>query len=104
MTNTRKVRTERKGPALHVTLVAPPLNILDIEMLRDLADAFETTAREPEPPHVVVISGEGERAFSAGASVADHVPERVAEMLASFHRAIRALREMPSVALAAVRG
>ncbi len=104
MMKPRKVRLERRGPALHLTLTAPPLNILDIEMLREMADALEATARDPEPPHVVVIRGAGEKAFSAGASVPDHVPERVAEMLGAFHRTVRAALAMPSVALAAVRG
>lgn len=104
MTIPRKVRLERQGPALNLTLAAPPLNILDIEMLRELADALEATARDPEPPHVVVIRGEGERAFSAGASVPDHVPERVGEMLAAFHRAVRSVSAMPSIAVGAVRG
>ncbi len=104
MTKPRKVRLERRGPTLHLALAAPPLNILDIEMLREIADALEGAARDPEPPHVVVVRGEGEKAFSAGASVGDHVPERVAEMLGAFHRAVRAALAMPSVALAAVRG
>lgn len=104
MTTPRKIRLERRRTTLTVTLAAPPLNILDIEMLEELAGAFESVSREPEPPHVVVVRGDGPKAFSAGASVPDHLPDRVGAMLRAFHRAIRAIPAMPAVAIAAVRG
>jgi cyclohexa-1,5-dienecarbonyl-CoA hydratase len=99
-----KLRVERAGPVLHVALASPPLNVLDIAMLRELAGVLESAAREEDPPHVVVVRGDGAKAFSAGASVPDHAPDRVADMLAAFHRAIRAICAMPPIAIAAVHG
>ncbi len=104
MTHPEKIRIERAGPALTISLAAPPLNILDIQLLRELVDALEAAAVDPEPPHAVVIRGDGAKAFSAGASVPDHLPDRVTVMLAEFHRAIRAIPALPAVAIAAVRG
>src|SRR5262245_33021918 len=98
------VHLERTGPTAVLTLAAPPLNILDIRLLTDLAGAVARVASDPEPPHALVVRGAGERAFSAGASVPDHTPDRVAEMLARFHGAILALRELPCVTLARIQG
>ncbi len=53
---------------------------------------------------IVVITGAGTRAFSAGAEVADHRPERVAEMLRAFHAVFRRMWNGEWVTVAAVRG
>ena len=52
---------------------------------------------------VIVFSGEG-KAFSAGVDVAAHTPDKVGEMLAKFHAAIRALVATKKVTIAAVHG
>jgi len=104
MASYTKIRWERDGKTAALSLAAPPLNILDIAMLRELAAAFEAVARDPAPPHAIVIRGDGAKAFSAGASVADHTPDRVAEMLAAFHAAIRAIPRVQPVVVAAVHG
>jgi cyclohexa-1,5-dienecarbonyl-CoA hydratase len=54
--------------------------------------------------HVVVISGAGDSAFSAGVDVADHVPERVPAMLSKFHRLIRRIFESDRITVAAIHG
>jgi cyclohexa-1,5-dienecarbonyl-CoA hydratase len=104
MADAEKVVWRRDGARADLTLAAPPLNILDIAMLREISDAFAAAQRDPEPPHVIVIRGEGGRAFSAGASVPDHMPETVGEMLDAFHAAIRAIPRLPSIVIASVRG
>ena len=52
---------------------------------------------------IVVLGGEG-KAFSAGVDVAAHTPENVEEMVAKFHRVIRALVATKKVTIAAVHG
>jgi cyclohexa-1,5-dienecarbonyl-CoA hydratase len=93
---------EATGTAF-LTLNRPPLNILDIEGFRLLGDALEE-AVGANGAGIVVIRAAGEKAFSAGASVADHVPDKVASMLDAFHRVARYLHEMDAVSIAAVRG
>jgi cyclohexa-1,5-dienecarbonyl-CoA hydratase len=87
--------------AYRITLNDPPLNILDIEMLEQLREAI---GRVRNDRHAVVIDAAGEKAFSAGASVNDHLGDRVATMLERFHGCFHALAklDMPTVAL--VRG
>lgn len=97
------VQLSRRGAAAHVVLNRPPLNILDLATLRELNGVLD---RLPAPPEVrcVVFSGAGTRAFSAGVDVRDHLAERVADMLATFHRVFRTLWAAEWVTLAVVRG
>ena len=80
----------------------PPLNVIDIPMMEELAQALaEIEARADVS--VVVLSGEG-RAFSAGVDVAAHTPDKVEAMLLKFHAVIRALVASKKVTVAAVHG
>ena len=58
----------------------PPLNVLDISLLREL-DAVLTVCAEDTATDVMVIEGAGQRAFSAGVDIRDHTREKVPEML-----------------------
>ncbi|HTQ80362.1 MAG TPA: enoyl-CoA hydratase/isomerase family protein, partial [Thermoanaerobaculia bacterium] len=80
-----------------------PLNILDLATLADLNAALDGLAADPDL-QVVVLRGAGERAFSAGVSVQDHTADKVRAMLDGLHGAIRRLRDLPAVTLAAVHG
>ncbi|HVG08268.1 MAG TPA: enoyl-CoA hydratase/isomerase family protein [Thermoanaerobaculia bacterium] len=91
---------DRDGRTATVTINRPPLNILDIPTIQRLGEAIA----ELEDAQLVVIRGAGDRAFSAGVAVQDHTPELVGPMLESLHGAIRKLRDLPAVTVAAVRG
>jgi cyclohexa-1,5-dienecarbonyl-CoA hydratase len=96
---TIQVRSE--GRTAWITLDRPPLNILNIAMMSALDKAVDQVL-----PHCdfVVFHGAGQKAFSAGAEVADHVPERVNEMLQAFHAVFRRLADADCVTIAAVHG
>jgi cyclohexa-1,5-dienecarbonyl-CoA hydratase len=89
-------------PIARVTLVNPPLNVIDLRMTRELYQALtELEARSD----ISVILFEGDSsAFSAGVDIKAHLPEQVHEMLRSFHTVIRALVASRKVTIAAVRG
>jgi len=87
--------------AYRITLSDPPLHILDIAMLEELRDAL---ARVANDRHALIIDATGDRAFSAGASVQDHLGERVITMLSVFHDCFRALAHLELVTVALVRG
>jgi len=93
---------EATGTAF-ITLNRPPLNIVDIEGFTRLGDALEE-AVGASGATIVVIRAAGEKAFCAGASVADHTPEKVRGMLEAFHRVARYLCGIEAVSIAAVRG
>lgn len=94
------VLLERDGRAATLTIDRPPLNILDIPTIQRLGEAIS----ELEDAQLVVIRGAGDRAFSAGVAVQDHTPELVGPMLRSLHGAIRKLRDLSAVTVAAVQG
>lgn len=96
-----KIRFTEDEHSYRITLDDPPLHILDIAMLSELRDAV---ARVRPDRHALIIDSTGEKAFSAGASVADHIGDRVREMLAVFHDTFRALADLDIVTVALVRG
>jgi cyclohexa-1,5-dienecarbonyl-CoA hydratase len=96
-----KIRFAVDERAYRVTLDAPPHNILDIELLGELKQALGKVRNDR---HLLIIDAAGEKAFSAGASVQDHVGDRVASMLANFHDCFRILGRLELVTVALVRG
>jgi cyclohexa-1,5-dienecarbonyl-CoA hydratase len=87
--------------AYRITLNDPPLHILDIAMLEELRDALGNVGNDR---HALVIASNGGKAFSAGASVQDHVGERVVAMLQRFHECFRILAKLDIVTVALVNG
>jgi cyclohexa-1,5-dienecarbonyl-CoA hydratase len=99
---TVRLRVDVSPPVARFVLRHPPLNVIDIAMMEDLAQALgEIEARSDVS--VVVLSGEG-RAFSAGVDVAAHTPDKVDAMLLKFHSVIRTLVASKKVTIAAVHG
>jgi len=85
-----------------VVLRSVPLNVIDIPMMEELAQALgEIEARSDVS--VLVLSGEG-RAFSAGVDVAAHTADKVESMLRKFHAVVRAVVASKKVTVAAVHG
>ena len=81
----------------------PPLNVLDIPTMEELNAALEACAADRNVK-LLVITGVGEKAFSAGVEVADHTPDKVDRMIEVFHGIFRRLQELPVPTLAAVNG
>ena len=97
------VEINRKDRLLTVTWDRPPLNVLDIVLLRALGEILERCAADPTID-VVVLQGQGQKAFSAGVDIKDHTKDKVPEMLDVVHGVIRRLLSLPQVTIAAVRG
>jgi cyclohexa-1,5-dienecarbonyl-CoA hydratase len=89
-------------PVARIRLHHPPLNVIDIPMMVELAHALAEIESRADIS-TIVFSGEG-KAFSAGVDVAAHTPDKVEGMLAKFHAVIRALIATRKVTIAAVHG
>jgi cyclohexa-1,5-dienecarbonyl-CoA hydratase len=85
-----------------IVLRHPPLNVIDIPMMEELAETLAEIEARPDVS-VIVFSGEG-KAFSAGVDVDAHTPDKVDAMLTKFHAVIRALIATKKVTIAAVHG
>jgi cyclohexa-1,5-dienecarbonyl-CoA hydratase len=101
MSTEKGIRWERDGDLLRIVFQRPPLNILNMAMLQELARGLEEAGREP--PAVVLLRGEG-KAFSAGVEVAEHLGEMARPMIETFHTAFRALWNLPAPVVAVLHG
>jgi cyclohexa-1,5-dienecarbonyl-CoA hydratase len=97
------VLTEQSGPVARLVINRPPLNILDIDTIRELNSRLAVAFKQPGV-RLVEIRGAGEKAFSVGVDVRDHLPDRAPEMLREFHSLIRSVLYAPCPVLAVVRG
>jgi cyclohexa-1,5-dienecarbonyl-CoA hydratase len=95
------IRVENRGESVaRIVLARPPLNVLNIAMLKELCDAIDDLAARPRL-RALVIAAEG-RAYSAGVEVEDHVGDKVAPMIAAFHGLFRRLADFEPVTVAEV--
>jgi len=101
-TELSRLTMEVASSVARIVLRHPPLNVIDIPMMEELARSLAEIEARPEVS-AIVLSGEG-KAFSAGVDVAAHTPDKVEEMLAKFHVVIRALVATRKVTIAAVHG
>jgi len=93
---------EVRSPAARIWLCNPPLNVIDLAMMEELAGAL-AEIEERGDLSTLVLSGAG-KAFSVGVDVAEHKPVKVGSMLAMFHAVVRALVGTKKVTVAAVHG
>jgi len=93
---------EDDGIVARIVLRRPPLNVLHLEMVRELNRVLRDL-RADDGLRVLVIAAEG-KAFSAGVAIEDHLPDRVGTMLPAFHDVFRHLRTLCVPTIAAVQG
>src|SRR5579859_6052872 len=85
-----------------ITLNRPPLNILTLDMIREL-DKVLTVVAEQTRLKATVLAANG-KAFCAGVDVADHTPDRVEPMIREFGQLFTRLRVLPMPTIAVVQG
>lgn len=94
---------EMNGGVASVVIDRPPLNVLNLALLRELRQILDELNRD-DRVELVEISGAGERAFSAGVDVKDHTRAQVPEMLDLVHGVIRKLMSLRQPTIAVVDG
>ena len=103
MTSPIRCTTEHSGELERIVLDRPKGNILDCEMLAAIHLRLEELTRNPGPVKLLVFEGSGGH-FSFGASVEEHLPDRVAGMLGQFHGLFWDLESLSVPTAAVVRG
>jgi cyclohexa-1,5-dienecarbonyl-CoA hydratase len=93
------VRNQR---VVHLVISAPPVNVLDAQVLGELTDELNRLAAD-DGLAAVFLRGEG-RCFSAGASVEEHTRDKAPAMLGGLLEACVALAEFPAPTVALVHG
>jgi cyclohexa-1,5-dienecarbonyl-CoA hydratase len=90
------------GGVARIAFARPKHNVLNIEMMKELIAEFEKLKADREIK-CVVISGEGP-SWCAGVEVADHKPEKVDAMIATFNRMLELIEGQEVPTIAAVHG
>ncbi len=90
------------GDITRLTLRRPPLNFLNLEILRQLEEHLESLGDNPEC-RLLAIDAEGP-AFSAGLDMSEQTREAIFLLLERFHHVVRLLHSVPRPTLAIVQG
>jgi cyclohexa-1,5-dienecarbonyl-CoA hydratase len=93
---------EEKDRLAKIIFNKPPLNIIDINTINEMIDAMESVRKSNNK--ALIITGTGEKAFSAGVSVQDHLPDKVETMIPLFGKIFRTMLSLDQPIIAVVRG
>jgi len=96
------VRLEVEDQVAQIILSRPPLNVLTIPMMNQIAEAAMQMDHYPEVKALVFRSDQ--RVFSAGVDIADHTADRVFDMLDAFGAILDALSRLSIPTVAVIRG
>ena len=87
-----------------ITFERPPLNVLNIAMMREIGRALAECVDQRELVAIVFDAAPDARAFSAGVAIEEHVEETIYQMLESFHAIFRSLEQLAKPSIAVVDG
>jgi cyclohexa-1,5-dienecarbonyl-CoA hydratase len=93
---------DHDGRVATVRLAAPKANILDRAMIADLERICAALA--DRRGLVAIVVGAAGPNFSYGASVEEHLPGQIGEVLGELHALLRSFLALPAPTLAAIRG
>jgi cyclohexa-1,5-dienecarbonyl-CoA hydratase len=99
----KNILLEKKEGVARLTINRPPLNILNIDTLEEMNQALAGLKTDDEVK-VVVITGAGNKAFSAGVDVGDHLGEKLPKMVEVFQKLFISLVEVDKPTIAVVNG
>jgi cyclohexa-1,5-dienecarbonyl-CoA hydratase len=97
------IRFKVEDRVARITLARPPLNVMNIAMMREIAEALSESAQR-EVVAIVFDADQNSRAFSAGVAIEEHVEETIYQMLDSFHAIFRQLEQIAKPTIALVDG
>jgi enoyl-CoA hydratase len=102
----RTIRVERPEPGVAVlTLDRPDVrNAINLEMVQEIEGALDELAADDEL-RVLVLRGEGEKAFAGGADIAQMRERRTADALRAINAGMfQRVEDFPRPTIAAIRG
>lgn len=97
----KTILVEEKDMIGRITFNRPPLNILNIEMMKEINNALKDFQKRNLK--VLIFDANG-KAFSAGVDVSDHTKDKVNEMIGIFHNIFTNLNKIITPTVALVNG
>lgn len=95
---------KKEGRIAEIVINKPPYNVLDIKTMNEINSALDDVRMSQGELNVLLITSEGDKAFSAGVDVADHTKDKMELMLDSFHGIFRRLEMLDIITVAGVKG
>ncbi len=102
MTELKHLKFEKADGVARITLNRPKFNMMNIEMMNELNGLLENLLNDDDLK-CVAINAEGKH-FCTGVEVADHKPEKVADMIATFNRIFELTEQLEVPIIAVVQG
>ncbi len=99
----QNITLEKQAGITKLTINRPPVNVMNLETIREISAALEELAKDEETK-VLLIRGAGNRAFCAGVEVKDHIGDMVPTMMNAFGEMIKKLRGLGKPSIAVVNG
>ena len=99
----QNILLEKKEGVARIIIDRPPLNILNIDTLEEMNQVLAELGTDDEVK-VVVITGAGDKAFSAGVDVGDHLGEKLPRMVEVFNKLFISLVAVDKPTIAIVNG
>ena len=103
MSGFKFLQYERTGDLIRIAINRPPFNVLDIATMAEMNLALDRALGE-QGAKAMMLTGVGEKAFSAGVDVADHTKDKVSAMIETFHGNVKRVLAMPIPTVAAING
>lgn len=102
MTELKNLKFEKADGVARITLNRPKFNMMNIEMMNELNGLFEDLLKDDDLK-CVTIDAEGKH-FCTGVEVADHKPDQVDDMIATFNRIFELSNQLEVPIIAVVQG
>ena len=102
MTELKNLKFEMADGVARITLNRPKFNMMNIDMMNELNGRLEVMLKD-QNLKCVVIYAEGKH-FCTGVEVADHKPDKVDDMIATFNRIFQLTEQLEVPVIAIVQG
>ena len=102
MSEFEHLSTSIDGGVATILLDSPPLNVLNLPMMREMNEVLEGLIARDDLA-AIAIRARG-KAFCAGVDVADHTEDKVAEMIGLFHGIFRKMASTDAITVACAQG
>ncbi len=99
----RTITSHKSDSILVIEINNPPVNIVDSKVIEALLLAFEQAEADLDC-RAVIITGAGNKGFSAGASIEEHLPDQAPAMIEGMTVLLECLERTPLLTLAAIHG
>ncbi|HEV8202763.1 MAG TPA: enoyl-CoA hydratase/isomerase family protein, partial [Pyrinomonadaceae bacterium] len=99
----QNIRFKIEDRVARITFARPPLNVFNIDMMREISTAL-SESNQREIVAIVFDADKNCRAFSAGVAVEDHVQDTIFQMLDAFHSIFRLLEQVAKPTIALIDG